>query len=131
MSSSKKIISNHLRHNQYAILLNDSDDVTVSRAPKLSLDKPFSQTMTLGEAIRYNAWATENGTMGADVQFCGAEIFRTPNNQYWAIMSVPSNPLPIDAGRAAQIDAEIEETAAAYRAAAASERESVYFGYGC
>jgi hypothetical protein len=130
MSSSKKIISNRLLHNQYAVLLDKTDDVTVSRVAKLSLNKPFVQTMTLGEAVRYGAWGTENGTMSVEVQFRGAEIFESPNNQYWAIISVPSNPLSPDMPRIDVIAAEIEETSAARRAAAASERETVYFGYG-
>jgi hypothetical protein len=68
--------------------------------------------------------------MSVEVQFRGAEIFESPNNQYWAIVSVPSNPLSPDMPRIDVIAAEIEETAAARRAAAASERETVYFGYG-
>jgi hypothetical protein len=128
MSSSKKIISNRLLHNQYAVLLDKTDDVTVSKVAKLSLNKPFVQTMTLGEAVRYGAWDTENGTMSVEVQFRGAEIFKSPNNQYWAIISVLSNPR----GQTCRelMSSQIEETAAARRAAAASERETVYFGYG-
>jgi hypothetical protein len=129
MSISKKIISSRLLHNQYAILLDKSDNVTVSRVAKLLLNKPSVQTMTLGDAVRCGAWSTQNDTMSVEVQFRGAEIFKSPNNQYWAIISVLSNPR----GQTCRelMSSQIEETAAARRAAAASERDTVYFGYGC
>ncbi|MCA3018813.1 MAG: hypothetical protein ING73_11690 [Rhodocyclaceae bacterium] len=129
MSSSNKIISNRLRHDEYAVLLDKSDEVTVSRAEKYSLNKPFLQTMTLGEAVQYGAWDTTNGTMSAEVNFRGAEIFKSAN-QYWAIISVRQKPLTGDQSRSDAIAAEIEDTYAARRAAAASDRETVCFGYG-
>jgi hypothetical protein len=129
MSIAKKIISSRLLHNQYAILLDKSDNVTVSRVAKLSLNKPSVQTMTLGDAVRCGAWSTHNDTMSVEVKFRGAEIVEAPHNQYWAIITVPSNPLSLPCIDA--IAAEMEETSAARRAAAASERDTVYFGYGC
>jgi hypothetical protein len=130
MSSSKKMISKRLLHNQYAVLLDETDQVTVSRVAKLSLNKPFVQNMTLGEALRYGAWDTQNDSMSVDVQYQGAEIFQAPDNQYWAIITLPSNPLSPAMPCIDAIAAETEQTAAAYRAATATERDTVYFGYG-